>query len=452
MNGFVDKRLLVLGGGISGIGVAKVLAQNGAKVILSDNKKSAVLVENEAELAALGVHFAIGAQTGKLLENIDCMVLSPGISLYAELPQLAVAQNIEVISEVEVAYRLCKTPIIAITGTNGKTTTTSLLGELLADSGYNTVVGGNIGAALSLEIANNPGADVVAAEISSYQLEAARKFRPVIAAILNLTPDHLERHKTMAEYLAMKCKIFARQQKQNFLVLNYDDEQLRPLAETTAAQVVWFSRKQVLDNGVFVKSGQIVIAINGNPVELMPVSGLKLLGAHNIENVLAAVACAYLFGANLNSMVRTLQNFAGVEHRLEWVRELDGINYYNDSKATNPESTIPALNSFERPIVLLAGGRDKLTPLDEMMKLVAAKKTSLVLFGEAAERFTTAARAANVQIVSEAADLAAALQTARKLASEGAVILLSPACASYDQYSNFEERGRHFKQLVNELE
>ena len=452
MNVFFKKKVLVLGGGISGVGVAKVLAQSGAKVLLSDNKKTPAILADETALAANGVELAIGEQTVQLLDSLDCLVLSPGISLYAPLPRLATERGIEVVSEVEVAYRLCNIPLIAITGTNGKTTTTALLGELLISSGYNTVVGGNIGAALSLEIANNSEADVVVAEISSYQLEAAREFRPHIAVMLNLTPDHLERHKTMEEYLAMKAKIFSRQQADDYLVLNYDDDKLRLLAVTAAAQVIWFSRRERLEQGVYINNGQIVIVIGDKKIELMPTSKLKLLGAHNIENVLAAVACAYLFGANLNAMVSTLQQFAGVEHRIEWVRELSGINFYNDSKATNPESTIPALEAFEQPIILLAGGKDKNTALDELMARVREKNVRLIVFGEAAERFVRAAQSAMISNVSETKDLPAALRIAKAMATAGDVVLLSPACASYDQYSNFEERGRHFKQLVNELE
>ncbi|MFA6074720.1 MAG: UDP-N-acetylmuramoyl-L-alanine--D-glutamate ligase [Negativicutes bacterium] len=452
MNVFYRKKVLVLGGGISGVGVAKVLAQCGAFVVLSDNKKTKAIQDAESELLTTGVLFAFGEQNETLLDCVDYLVLSPGISLYSALPQLATARGIEVISEIEVAYRLCNIPLIAITGTNGKTTTTALLGELLKASGYNTVIGGNIGAALSLEITNNTQADVVVAEISSYQLEAAREFRPNIAAILNLTPDHLERHKTMEEYLAMKAKIFARQRPTDFLVLNYDDEKLRILAATAVSKVIWFSRHERLERGVFIKNGQIVIASGDKVIELMHISELKLFGAHNVENVLAAVTCAYLFGANLNAMVNALRSFAGVEHRIEWVREFAGINFYNDSKATNPESTIPALLAFDQPIILLAGGKDKNTALDELMQLVHDKKVRMIIFGEAASRFAMAARAAMVVSVTETVDLASALKMAMGTARTGDVVLLSPACASYDQYNNFEERGRHFKQLVNELE
>ena len=343
-------------------------------------------------------------------------------------------------------------PTIHVGGTNGKTTTTALLGELLRASGYHTVIGGNIGAALSLEIVSNVNADVVVAEISSYQLEAAREFRPNIASILNLTPDHLERHKTMEEYLAMKTKIFTRQRPEDFLVLNYDDETIRGLAKKAQSKVIWFSRRERLPEGVFIRNGQIVIAIDDKVIELMHTSKLKLFGAHNVENVLAAVACAYLFGANLNAMVNVLQSFAGVEHRLEWVRELGNVNYYNDSKATNPESTIPALNAFNQPIILLAGGKDKKTSLDELMKLAQVKAVRLVVFGEAARRFADAAKVAGIISVTETTDLAAALVIARGMVRPGDVVLLSPACASYDQFTNFEERGRCFKQLVNEME
>ncbi|MEI6287064.1 MAG: UDP-N-acetylmuramoyl-L-alanine--D-glutamate ligase [Bacillota bacterium] len=452
MNVFWRKKVLVMGGGISGVGVAKVLAGCGATVVLSDNKKTTAIQDEESALIAAGVNFAFGEQTDELLDCVDYLVLSPGISLYAALPAQATRRGVEVISEVEVAYRLINIPLIAITGTNGKTTTTALLGELLKASGYQTVIGGNIGAALSLEIVSNPNADVVVAEISSYQLEAAREFRPNIAAILNLTPDHLERHKTMEEYLAMKTKIFARQQPEDFLVLNYDDEAIRGLANKTLSKVVWFSRRERLAEGVFIKNGQIVIAINDKVIELMPTSKLKLFGAHNVENVLAAVACAYLFGANLTAMASALQSFAGVEHRLEWVREVGNVNYYNDSKATNPESTIPALNAFDQPIILLAGGKDKNTSLEELMQLAQAKAVRLVVFGEAARRFATAANAAGIISVTETTNLTAALAIARAMVRPGDVVLLSPACASYDQYNNFEERGRCFKQLVNELE
>ena len=452
MNSFKGKRVLVLGGGISGVGVAKVLARRKAHVLLSDAKETTAIKNSREELLASGVELIIGPQVESILSEVNIMVLSPGISLFASLPQLAINKGIEVISEIEVAYRICKVPIIAITGTNGKTTTTALLGELLRESGYNTVVGGNIGAALSLEVASMSNADVVVAEISSYQLEASRQFSPAIAVILNITPDHLERHKTMDEYIRSKSKIFARQTAKNYLVLNHDDATLHELARVVKSRVIWFSCNEILSQGIFVRDGKIILAIEDVTIDLMPVDELKLIGQHNIYNVLAAVACAYIYGANLTAMRRALRGFSGVEHRIEFVRDYQGVVYYNDSKATNPESTIPALKAFDKPLVLLAGGRDKNTSLNEMMHLVAEKKVKLVLFGEAAERFGAAAREQGIDNAVIVSDMKSALLCARQSVVPGGVVLLSPACASYDQYDNFEQRGQHFKQMVNELE
>ncbi|EIW18152.1 MULTISPECIES: UDP-N-acetylmuramoyl-L-alanine--D-glutamate ligase [Pelosinus] len=449
---FKGKKILVLGAGISGISVACVLQNRGAQVTLSDSK-SAELLKNK-DLSAIhqcGVTLALGQQGEELLQDIDYIVLSPGISIEIPLVKIAKAKNITVMSEIEVAYQLCTAPIVAITGTNGKTTTTTLIGEMVKTTDRNVVVGGNIGLALSQEVAEVGENGIVVAEISSFQLEGSIHFRPRVAAILNITPDHLDRHHSLENYIAMKERIFANQTKDDYIVLNYDDIIVREMANKVPSKVFFFSRKVELDSGIFVKDGMIIIRWQEKTYIVCPISKIQLRGGHNIENVLAACGVAFFAGVTLISMVQTLFNFTGVEHRIEKVTVVNGVPYYNDSKATNPESSIKALEAFEEPIILIAGGRDKNTDLTAFMKLIKEKVEHLILLGEAQERFEAAAFQHDVSQIHNVNSLSEAVQLAYHLAKEPQVVLLSPACASYDMFTSYEERGKVFKRLVYEL-
>lgn len=448
---FKDKQILVLGAGVSGIAVAQILRELGAAVTLSDGKPQEQIRHNLDGLRDRGVELALGRQDETLLAGVDCLVLSPGISIYSPLVQAAQARKITVMSEIEVAYRLCPAPIVAITGTNGKTTTTTLTGDILKAAGRETVVGGNIGQALSREVRGVSAGGVVVAEVSSFQLEGVSAFRPRVAVILNLTPDHIDRHRDFETYQSMKERVFANQTSDDYLVLNYDDPRVRAMAERSKAQVAFFSRRVELESGIYIKDGQITIGWQDKTLSVCPVAALKIPGAHNVENALAACGAAYFAGAAPADMASVLAAFSGVEHRIEPVAAVDGVMYYNDSKATNPESSVKALEAFPGHIVLIAGGRDKNTDLAEFMGLVRERVDHLILLGEARERFSRAAAAAGVANIHEAAGYEEAVDLARKLARPPQVVLLSPACASYDMFGSYEERGKVFKDLVRRL-
>ena len=446
------KKAVVLGAGVSGVTVAKALRRVQADVTLVDGKEAERLSLQVVNLADEGIHLQLGAETEACLEDADFLVLSPGIPLTAPYVRKAQQKGIPVISEVEIAYQLCKAPMLAITGTNGKTTTTTLLGDMIKAGGFKTAVGGNIGAGLSEQVLDLGANDMAVAEISSYQLESVQEFRPKVAAVLNVTPDHLERHGTVAEYGRVKERVFNKQGAEDVVVLNYDDPMTRDMAKRAPGRVLFFSRLEVLPEGAFVRAGKMVIRWQGAEVSLLDVTELGLPGGHNIENVLAAAAMAYVAGVTPQVICEVLRSFEGVEHRIELVAEVDGVKYYNDSKATNPESTIKALEAFDAGIILLAGGKDKNTDLQAMMKLVKDKVSQLLLFGAAAERFEAAAKQAGVQQIRLVSGVEEAVRVARTLAQPSEVILLSPACASFDQFSSFEERGRFFKQCVAALE
>jgi len=448
---FANKKIVVLGAGISGISVARILQQLGASVVVSDAKPIEQFEQDFTELQASGVGLALGNQNEELLEGIDYLVVSPGISIYIPLVSAARKRGISVISEVEVAYRLSEAPMIAITGTNGKTTTTTMVGEMLKTTGRQIGVGGNIGAALSEQALEVKSDGFVVAEISSFQLEGVTRFRPRIAVILNLTPDHLDRHRTMEVYQQMKEQVFSRQQASDYLVLNYDDIAVRGMAKRASGKVVYFSRQQLLDEGIYVENGKIRLNLDGKKTDICAVNDIKIKGGHNVENALAACAVAYIVGVRPDAITEVLKTFSGVEHRMEPVAEIAGVEYYNDSKATNPESSIKALEAFEGRIILIAGGRDKNTDLTEFMKLAKERVDHMILLGEAKQRFVEAAAQQGVKNIHKVATFGEAVTLAHKLAQPPQVVVLSPACASYDMFNNYEERGKAFKNLVCRL-
>jgi len=448
---FSKKNVLVLGAGISGVAVAGILRDLGADTTLSDAKRAESIKCDLGDLKNKGVALELGRQDESLLSGIDYVVLSPGISINSPLVVQAQNKGITVMSEVEVAYRLCPAPMVAITGTNGKTTTTTLIGEILRAAGREVVVGGNIGLALSQEVRGISADGIVVAEISSFQLEGAIEFRPHVAAILNLTPDHIDRHGSLAIYQEMKERIFARQTAEDYVVLNYDDPAVREMAGRAPSRVVFFSRKQELGAGIFIKDDRLVLRWNNENLDICAVTDIKIKGAHNVENALAACGVAYFAGAKPADMAGVLRTFPGVEHRIEPVTTVDGVPYYNDSKATNPESSIKALEAFPGQIILIAGGRDKNTDLGEFMQLIKERVDHLILLGEAQERFRQAAIQYGIDNIHLVDDFSGGVALAHKLARPPQVVLLSPACASFDMFSNYEERGRVFKDLVRRL-
>lgn len=450
----VTKPVIVYGAGISGCGAAQVLADKGQQVYLYNDQPCTIKPELEKALAAVGGGLAIGeAAYKKLLAEAKQLVLSPGIACDSANVLLAEQSGVEVISEVELGYRIYGGHIAAITGTNGKTTTTTIVGEMFKRLPVPSAVGGNIGLALSKEVEHLPKSAWLAAELSSFQLEKVTTFAPDIAVVLNLTPDHMERHHTMEAYGAAKANIFRFQKPEQVTVLNYDDAVVRSWGKETKAQLCYFSRKEELANGIYMHDGDFIISWQGEKHTVCNISELHLFGGHNEENVLAAIACGYFAGVSVSDMADVLRNFHSIAHRIEYVTTINGVPYYNDSKATNTDSTIKALEAFkDGHIILLAGGHDKLTPLEDMMNLVREKTDALILLGAAKERFNEAAIKCGVKNILLADSFEDAVNKAYALAKKPQVVLLSPACSSFDMFNNYPERGNYFKKLVLALE
>ncbi len=448
-----QKAVMVYGAGISGRGAAEVLVQQNKRVYLYNDTACQLDAALLQKLEASCGGFVCGtASFEELLPQVELIVLSPGVPADCENVLLAEQSGVEVISEVELGYRLFGGHIAAITGTNGKTTTTTLVGEMLKRLSVPSAVGGNIGLALSKEVEQLPENGWLAAELSSFQLEKVQSFCPDIAVVLNLTPDHLERHHTMKAYGDAKKRIFTQQGPQQVTVLNYDDPEVRSWADESKGQICFFSRKEELENGIFMQNGDFVIKWKNETFKVCNIKEMHLFGGHNEENVLAAIACGFFAGVSIADIADVLRNFRSIEHRLEYVKTIKGVPYYNDSKATNTDSTVKALEAFENGhIILLAGGHDKLTPLEPMMEVIKEKVDTLILLGEARERFNAAAVACGVPHIMLADSFEEAVNMAYKLAQPPQVVLLSPACSSFDMFKNYPERGRCFKNLVQGL-
>ena len=443
------EKYLVIGAARSGLAAAEYLAGKGEQVILADTNEKA-REKAEANLKGLEIEYVWGIQP-QVDASIRELVMSPGVPLTIAPVKKAKELGISVIGEVEMAYRVAKAPMVAITGTNGKTTTTSLVGEIFKNSGCETAVGGNIGVPL-LECAQKISKDgVIVAEISSFQLETIQDFCPKAAVILNLTPDHLDRHGDMEHYLLAKANIFLNQSEDDLAILNYDDEYLRPLAERCKGKVLFFSRKHILDEGVFVENGEIIVHWQEKRHKICDVKEVCLKGEHNLENALAAVALSYGMGVSVAVISDTLKSFAGVEHRMEPVRVKDGVLYVNDSKGTNPDSTMKALGAYDEPIVLIAGGKNKGLSFVDLAELIKKKVRKTILVGMAKGDFKEAFAQVGYDDYLEADTFEEAVRLAAKEAVSGEIVLLSPACTSWDMFQSFEERGALFKEIVNGL-
>ena len=445
------QNVMVFGAGISGKGAAMELAEQGKTVFLYDDTPKQLEPELNELLVRHGGGFVCG-NIESVLAKVQQVVLSPAVPGNLPVLQKARDNGVEVIGEIELAWRNYDGHMVAVTGTNGKTTTTTLVGEMLKTLPVKTSVGGNIGRALSREVKGLDKKSWVAAEVSSYQLESIQDFRPDVAAILNLAPDHMERHKTMEEYARCKRNIFINQAAGQITILNYDDPEVRTWGKYSKGTLCYFSRRAVLPEGVYMKDGSFFIKWKNAVKEICNKDELQIFGAHNEENVLAAIACGFFAGVTPEKMRETLLGFKGVEHRIEYVKTINGVPYYNDSKATNTDSVIKALEAFPGGnIILLAGGHDKMTPLEPMMNLVKEKTDLLILLGEAKERFYKAAVAAGVENIVVADTFKDAVDAAYAYARVPQVVLLSPACSSFDMFHDMGERGRCFKKLVHEL-
>lgn len=450
---FRGKRILVVGIARSGIAAVKSLTRREAVLFACDQKASDELGDILLEMEVLGVEVYAGSYPQVSKDRFDLLIASPGVPLYIEPFIQAHNTGVPVIGELELAYLLKPDTVdfYAISGTNGKTTTVSLLQAILAADGRKALAGGNIGVPLTT-LVDNIEAGVIVVEASSFQLETTCNFQPHISALINITPDHLDRHKSMEGYIKAKSKIFAYQSKDDYAVLNYEDQHIRTMVQECPARVIYFSNRQVLPEGAFIKDDLIYFVMDNKVLPICPVHELSLRGQHNLENILCAVAIAIIAGTKIESIRDTLKNFTGVRHRIEEVAVLDGILYVNDSKATNPESAIKALESFNEPIILIAGGRSKGSSFEEFAGLIKEKVKGLILLGEAREEIRKAVMDVGFQNIHEVNDFNTAVATARELAAAGDVVLLSPACASWDMFKSYEQRGDLFCELVQAMQ
>lgn len=446
------KRVLVFGSGKSGIGAAELLGQVGACPVLYDGNpdldKEAVL-HKTASIKETDIY--AGGLPEEVQKSLDLAVLSPGVPTDLPLVKSFYEQGLPVWGEVELAFRTGKGRVLAITGTNGKTTTTALLGKIMEDAEDSVFVVGNIGTPYTSKALEMTEDSVTVAEISSFQLETIEKFAPCVSAILNITEDHLNRHHTMEEYIRVKELIVKNQKPEDVCVLNYEDPVLREFGKNIVPQTVYFSSERRLEKGIFLEDGQIILKTEDQEITLVKTDDLKLLGKHNFENVMAAAAMAYYAGVSVESIRKSICEFTAVEHRIEYVTEKNGVVYYNDSKGTNPDAAIKGIQAMNRPTWLIGGGYDKGSSYDEWLNSFDGKVRSLVLIGQTKEKIREAAERLGVCSCILCEDLQEAVKICSEKAQPGEAVLLSPACASWGQFDNYEQRGDCFKEYVKNL-
>ena len=447
------KYVLVAGCGVSGIAAAKLLYKTGAKVVLFDTNES---LSREDVLARIdkGVEadIVLGKVEKELLDKLTLVVLSPGIPVDADFVNEFRACGLPIWGEIELAYRFSKGRIAAITGTNGKTTTTALTGEIMRGYFSSVFVVGNIGNAYTKEALHTVEDSVTVAEISSFQLETVHEFLPHVAAILNITPDHLNRHHTMEAYVEAKQSIVKNQTKEDYCVLNYEDPYTRAFGEQAPGNVIWFSSARKLADGFYLEEDVIYKAVNGKTEALLNTAETKLLGTHNMENIMAAIAICDAFGVPMDSILDSVRAFRAVEHRIEYVATKNGVDYYNDSKGTNPDAAIKGIQAMKKPTVLIGGGYDKDSTYDEWIESFDGKVKLLVLIGQTRDKIAECARAHGLDNIVLADTFEEAMDICIKESVSGDAVLLSPACASWGMFPNYEVRGNRFKEIVHGIE
>ena len=452
-----EKKVLVFGSGISGESACRLLLREGAEVVLYDGNDR---LDREEILAKISpeegqhVEILLGELTGQqlegLLDELSLVVMSPGVPTDLPIVEQMRAHGLPIWGEIELAYVFGRGDVLAITGTNGKTTTTALLGEIMKNYKDSVFVVGNIGNPYTSAAWETTEESVVVAEISSFQLETIHTFHPKVSAILNITPDHLNRHHTMQAYIEAKERIAENQTAEDVCVLNYEDEETRAFGEKTGAQVLYFSSRRKLKKGVYLEDGNIICDID-EKIPVCSVDELNILGTHNHENAMAAVAMAYAYGTPMEIIRKTLKEFQGVAHRIEFVAEKNGVAYYNDSKGTNPDAAIRGIQAMNRPTVLIGGGSDKESSYDEWIQAFDGKVKKLVLLGATREKIAQTARRLGFNEIEMADTFEEAFAKCVECAQPGDAVLLSPACASWGMFKNYEERGDKFKELVNQL-
>lgn len=443
------KRVLVVGLARTGVATALFCAARGAKVTATDARTENAIGEALTQLRTAGVHLELGGHREKTFLEQDLIIPSPGVPADAPLLRAARAKGVTIWSEIELADRFLKGRLVGITGSNGKTTTTSLIEHILKSTGFPTILAGNIGTPLISRVEQTNDATITVVELSSFQLELIESFRPNISVFLNLTPDHLDRHHTLEAYGAAKARIFENQTEADSAVLNADDPATTKYAPAKP-QVFWFSRKQRVAQGAFVRENEIVFRHDGEEEVVLKLQDIPLAGAHNVENVLAAVAATRLAGADAAAIAKGVRSFSGVEHRLEFVGEIGGVRYYNDSKATNVDATLKALDAFTGRILIILGGKDKGSDYTVLQKPLREKAILALLIGAASEKIEK--QITGSVAIERAGTIERAAEIASHAARPGDIVLLAPACASFDQFENYEHRGRAFKDLVHQLE
>ncbi|MDO5095790.1 MAG: UDP-N-acetylmuramoyl-L-alanine--D-glutamate ligase [Peptostreptococcaceae bacterium] len=448
-----NKTVMVIGLGKSGFDLVAFLNQKAKKTIAFDSNASVREHYEHEGLDKVEFHFGSNP-TGE--EEIDLAVISPGIPLELDFVQRLKSRHVEIIGEVELAYRSTKGVFVGITGTNGKTTTTALVGELFKNAGFDTRVVGNIGKPIISEVSDSNEKTVFVTELSSFQLETIRDFRSHLATIINLTEDHLNRHKTMENYAEIKSRIFENQEPDDFAIVNLDDEYGISLAQRSKGKKFYTSvheePKKEFSPALYIKEGKIFYRDQETEQVLIETREIFLKGNHNYENVLIASAMAICYGIELSVITDTLRAFRGVAHRLEWVKDINGIHFVNDSKGTNPDASVKALEAIEKNILLIAGGMDKYSVFDDFIQAFANRVKSAILLGETKNKLAETMIRFGFSEFELVSDMDEAVRTAFAMAKAGDTVLLSPACASWDMYKSFEERGEHFKKIVNELE
>ncbi|HEY2821043.1 MAG TPA: UDP-N-acetylmuramoyl-L-alanine--D-glutamate ligase [Candidatus Acidoferrum sp.] len=444
-----NKRVLVVGLARTGVATALFCAARGARVTATESRDEAAIGESVAKLRAAGVALELGGHVDRTFVEQDLIVPSPGVP--ADFPQLVAARKsgVKIWSEIELAYRFLQGSLVGITGSNGKTTTTALIEHILRGAGLPTMLAGNIGTPLISVVDQAKKNTVTVVELSSFQLELIDSFRPNVGLFLNLTPDHLDRHHTLKAYAAAKARIFENQTADDAAIINADDAGAAAYAPSKP-QLYWFSRKQRVAQGAYLRGEEVVLRIDGEDHTVLRRGEIPLAGAHNLENVLAATIATKLAGAALPAIAAGVRSFAGVEHRLEFVAEINGVRYYNDSKATNVDATLKALDAFPGRILIILGGKDKGSDYTVLQQPLREKAILALLIGAAAEKIDS--EIAGSVPIERAGTLERAVETAARTARRGDVVLLAPACASFDQFENYEQRGRVFKDLVRGLQ
>lgn len=453
-----EKNVLVFGSGISGVAASRMLLKQGANVILYDGNASLdaekiraeILKEEGSGVPEGKVEIILGELPEEVTDTLALTVMSPGVPTDLPVVDQMREKQIPIWGEIELAYTYGKGDVLAITGTNGKTTTTTLLGEIMKAYQESVYVVGNIGNPYTSVALETTEDSVIVAEMSSFQLETIHTFRPRVSAVLNITPDHLNRHHTMEAYIGAKKNIFKNQTADDTCVLNYEDEETRSFGENLPAQVLYFSSQRKLEKGIYLEDGNIIYK-NEEPVKVCHVEELQLLGTHNFENVMAAVAMAAAYGVPMDVIRKTVMAFKGVEHRIEFVAEKQGVAYYNDSKGTNPDAAIKGIQAMNRPTLLIGGGYDKDSSYEEWIQAFDGKVKKLVLLGATREKIDAAAKKLGFTDTILVDTFEEAVETCVKYAEPGDAVLLSPACASWGMFKNYEERGDKFKELVNQL-